>query len=167
MIFKLLSLQLLFLTLSAFKTGTDFSLVTSLDSLKAGPVSLAMSSTGHVHLKLLCLEPGGCSFDSLAFVKLACHLSHEPLNLMGMTLSSPHLACGVGVQACRVIGVPDVTGQEFETTIVYGGKIFRGYMEWLDRKNVLFEHRDLTRSGCNCVSWQWPRRKTATKTEIS
>lgn len=86
---------------------------------------------------------------------------------MGMTLSSLHLACGVGVEARGTTGVPDVTGQEVETTIAYGGKIFRSYMQRLDHKNVLLEHRDLTRSSHNCASWQWPHRKTTTKPEIS
>lgn len=116
-----------------------------------------------MHLKLLCLESGWCFFDCLAFMKLACRLSHKPLNLMGMTLSSPHLAYGMGVEACGTIGVPNVTGQEFETTIAYGGKIFQGCMKQLDHKNVPLEHCDLTRSSPNCASWQWPCRKTATK----
>lgn len=86
---------------------------------------------------------------------------------MATTLSPPHLACEVGVEACGDISVPDVMGQEFETTTAYGGKVFRGYTKQLDCKNVPLEHCDLTRSGLDSASWQWPRRQTATKPEIS
>lgn len=144
----------LFLTLSAFETGTDFSLLRSLDTLEAGPVPLALSATGVCALKLQCLEPGRCPFHSLSFVELACHSPHKPLHLMTMTLSSPHLACEAGVEACGDISVPDVTGRELETTTAYGGKVFRGYMKQLDCKNVPLEHCDLTGSDLNCASWQ-------------
>lgn len=58
----------------------------------------------------------------------------------GPTLTFHLLACGVAVEANGAISVPYVTGQEFETTTAYGGKVFQGYMKRLDQNYIPLRH---------------------------